>query len=135
MVSHRPLNHNKLRTLFRASRILIMRGFQILFVKHRITWLVLAYGRIETKFYVYFFCVCVCYFSTVKKESFFHTSFSVLDVKGKKKSVFTVVLQDPALLEFAWVELLEKNKSVTTEELAEVYILCPNISISLPNAL
>lgn len=53
----------------------------------------------------------------------------------EKKSVFTVVLQDPALLEFAWVELLEKNKSVTTEELAEVYILCPNISISLPNAL
>lgn len=29
-------------------------------------------------------------------------------------------MQDPALLEFAWVELLEKNKSVTTEELAEV---------------
>ncbi|KAF4377537.1 hypothetical protein F8388_025028 [Cannabis sativa] len=27
---------------------------------------------------------------------------------------------DPALLEFAWVELLEKNKLVTTEELAEV---------------
>lgn len=29
-------------------------------------------------------------------------------------------MQDPALLEFAWVELLENNKSVTTEELAEV---------------
>ncbi|KAJ0089309.1 hypothetical protein Patl1_31858 [Pistacia atlantica] len=27
---------------------------------------------------------------------------------------------DPALLEFAWVELLEKNKSVTAEELAEM---------------
>lgn len=27
---------------------------------------------------------------------------------------------DPALLEFAWVELLEKNKSVTPEELAEM---------------
>ncbi|XP_024031231.1 ribonuclease II, chloroplastic/mitochondrial [Morus notabilis] len=27
---------------------------------------------------------------------------------------------DPSLLEFAWVELLEKNKSVTTEELAEM---------------
>ncbi|KAL5549913.1 hypothetical protein UlMin_000089 [Ulmus minor] len=27
---------------------------------------------------------------------------------------------DPALLEFAWVELIEKNKSVTTEELAEM---------------
>lgn len=26
---------------------------------------------------------------------------------------------DPSLLEFAWVELLEKNKSVTVEELAE----------------
>lgn len=31
-----------------------------------------------------------------------------------------LVVQDPALLEFAWVELLEKNKSVTAEELAEV---------------
>lgn len=30
-------------------------------------------------------------------------------------------MQDPALLEFAWVELLEKNKSVTPEELAEVF--------------
>ena len=28
--------------------------------------------------------------------------------------------QDPSLLEYAWVELLEKNKSVTVEELAEV---------------
>lgn len=37
-----------------------------------------------------------------------------------KKSVFTDLMQDPALLEFAWVELLENNKSVTTEELAEV---------------
>lgn len=36
------------------------------------------------------------------------------------KSVFVDLVQDPALLEFAWVELLEKNKSVTTEELAEV---------------
>lgn len=27
---------------------------------------------------------------------------------------------DPTLLEFAWVELLEKNKSITTEELAEI---------------
>ncbi|KAK7286795.1 hypothetical protein RJT34_22041 [Clitoria ternatea] len=27
---------------------------------------------------------------------------------------------DPSLLEFAWVELLEKNKSVTVEELAEI---------------
>ncbi|XP_059462457.1 ribonuclease II, chloroplastic/mitochondrial [Corylus avellana] len=31
---------------------------------------------------------------------------------------------DPALLEFAWVELLEKNKSVTTEELAEMIFGC-----------
>jgi len=30
------------------------------------------------------------------------------------------MIQDPSLLEFAWVELLEKNKSVTVEELAEV---------------
>lgn len=29
-------------------------------------------------------------------------------------------MQDPSLLEFAWIELLEKNKSVTVEELAEV---------------
>lgn len=29
-------------------------------------------------------------------------------------------MQDSSLLEFAWVELLEKNKSVTVEELAEV---------------
>ncbi|XP_062167390.1 ribonuclease II, chloroplastic/mitochondrial [Alnus glutinosa] len=31
---------------------------------------------------------------------------------------------DPALLEFAWVELLEKHKSVTTEELAEMIFGC-----------
>lgn len=37
-----------------------------------------------------------------------------------KDEVFTDVVQDPALLEFAWVELVEKNKSVTAEELAEV---------------
>lgn len=30
------------------------------------------------------------------------------------------LVQDPALLEFAWVELLEKNKRVKVEELAEV---------------
>lgn len=29
-------------------------------------------------------------------------------------------MQDPSLLEFAWAELLEKNKTVTVEELAEV---------------
>ena len=29
-------------------------------------------------------------------------------------------MQDPSLLEFAWVELLEKNQSVTVEGLAEV---------------
>lgn len=29
-------------------------------------------------------------------------------------------MQDPQLIEFAWVELLEKNKPVTPEELAEV---------------
>lgn len=29
-------------------------------------------------------------------------------------------MQDPQLLEFAWIELLEKNKPVTPEELAEV---------------
>lgn len=28
--------------------------------------------------------------------------------------------QDLSLLEYAWIELLEKNKSVTVEELAEV---------------
>lgn len=34
-----------------------------------------------------------------------------------------VFFQDPALLEFAWIELVEKNKSITVEELAEVYLL------------
>lgn len=29
-------------------------------------------------------------------------------------------MQDPTLLEIAWVELLEKNGSVTAEKLAEV---------------
>lgn len=33
------------------------------------------------------------------------------------------LLQDPTLLEFAWLELLEGNKSVTVEELAEVCLL------------
>lgn len=39
MVSHPPLNLNKLHILFRALRILIILGFQILFRKHRITWI------------------------------------------------------------------------------------------------
>ena len=39
-------------------------------------------------------------------------------------SELNYLLQDPALLEFAWVELVEKNKSVTTEELAEVLYYC-----------
>lgn len=34
--------------------------------------------------------------------------------------VLLFLMQDPQLLEFAWVELLEKNKPVTPEELAEV---------------
>ena len=29
---------------------------------------------------------------------------------------------DPSILEFAWAELLEKNKLITTEELAEVIL-------------
>lgn len=33
------------------------------------------------------------------------------------------MLQDPTLLEFAWIELLDSNKSVTVEELAEVCVL------------
>lgn len=33
------------------------------------------------------------------------------------------MVQDSSLLEFAWIELLEKNKSVTPEELAEVLYL------------
>ncbi|XWS59822.1 hypothetical protein CRYUN_Cryun08bG0155000 [Craigia yunnanensis] len=32
----------------------------------------------------------------------------------------SILVQDPALLEIAWVELLEKNASVTAEELAEM---------------
>ena len=31
-----------------------------------------------------------------------------------------ILVQDPTLLEIAWVELLEKNMLVTAEELAEV---------------
>jgi hypothetical protein len=34
--------------------------------------------------------------------------------------IVIVSMQDPQLLEFAWMELLEKNKPVTPEELAEV---------------
>lgn len=50
------------------------------------------------------------------------------------------MLQDLSLLEFAWIELLEKNKAVTPEELAEVIfffkkkkkkILCPVMSFYL----
>lgn len=33
------------------------------------------------------------------------------------------LMQDPSLLECAWIELHEKNKTVTVEELAEVYVL------------
>lgn len=34
--------------------------------------------------------------------------------------VVIILMQDTQLLEFAWMELLEKNKPVTPEELAEV---------------
>jgi hypothetical protein len=46
-------------------------------------------------------------------------------------------MQDPSLLEFAWSELLEKNKTVTVEEMAEVISICfldwmpKHVSISL----
>ncbi|XP_017192070.2 ribonuclease II, chloroplastic/mitochondrial isoform X2 [Malus domestica] len=46
-------------------------------------------------------------------ENFDHTDISDFIQKAQANS-------DPALLEFAWVELLEKNKRVTAEELAEV---------------
>jgi len=95
MVSHPPLNHSKLHTLFQALRISITQRFWILFGEHRITWLVLAYERIATNL------------SFVLSVSLF---------------VSKIKVQDPALLEFAWVELLEKHKSVTTEELAEVLL-------------
>jgi hypothetical protein len=101
MVSHPPLNHSKLHTLFQALRISITQRFWILFGEHRITWLVLAYERIATNL------------SFVLSVSLF---------VSKIKSVFVDLVQDPALLEFAWVELLEKHKSVTTEELAEVLL-------------
>lgn len=39
-------------------------------------------------------------------------------------------MQDPTLLEIAWVELLEKNKSVIAEELAEVVYYCLFDSLS-----
>lgn len=44
--------------------------------------------------------------------------YSVID-----KAWFFPLMQDPSLLECAWIELLEKNKRVTVEELAEVYFL------------
>ena len=112
MVSHPPSNHNKLHTLFQALRISITWRFWILFREHRITWLVLAYERIAT------------HFSLV-----FSVSLFALQIK----SVFVDLVQDPALLEFAWVELIEKNKSVTTEELAEVltFLGCPIAMSSL----
>ncbi|KAK7846061.1 ribonuclease ii [Quercus suber] len=46
-------------------------------------------------------------------ENFDHTGISDFIQKAQDNL-------DPALLEFAWVELLENNKSVTTEELAEM---------------
>uniref|UniRef100_A0A2P2LL51 Ribonuclease IIic/mitochondrial isoform X1 n=1 Tax=Rhizophora mucronata TaxID=61149 RepID=A0A2P2LL51_RHIMU len=46
-------------------------------------------------------------------ENFDHTEISTFARKAQDNL-------DPALLEFAWVELLEKNKSVTPEELAEM---------------
>lgn len=41
-----------------------------------------------------------------------------------KHSILCDLVQDPALLEFAW-ELLEKNNAVTAEELAEVLLSAP----------
>ncbi|XP_019053296.1 PREDICTED: ribonuclease II, chloroplastic/mitochondrial isoform X2 [Nelumbo nucifera] len=46
-------------------------------------------------------------------ENFDHTEISDFIEKAHKNL-------DPTLLEYAWMELLEKNKSVTAEELAEV---------------
>ncbi|KAL5991906.1 hypothetical protein ACLOJK_012818 [Asimina triloba] len=46
-------------------------------------------------------------------ENFDHTDIANFIQKAQN-------LLDPSLLEFAWMELLEKNKSVTTEELAEI---------------
>ncbi|XP_020535861.1 ribonuclease II, chloroplastic/mitochondrial isoform X2 [Jatropha curcas] len=46
-------------------------------------------------------------------ENFDHTEISSFIQKAQDNL-------DPSLLEFAWVELLEKNKSVTPEELAEM---------------
>lgn len=45
------------------------------------------------------------------------------DVRPYVLWILCNLLQDPALLEFAWIELLETNKSVTVEELAEVCVL------------
>lgn len=46
-------------------------------------------------------------------ENFEHTGISEFIQKADK-------ILDPTLLEFAWAELLEKNKSVTAEDLAEI---------------
>ncbi|KAL2530985.1 Ribonuclease II [Forsythia ovata] len=47
----------------------------------------------------------------------------LLEFKKDPERVLLAVAQklgDPTLLEFAWIELLEKNKSVRVEELVEV---------------
>lgn len=47
------------------------------------------------------------------------------------RNIVSLWTQDSTLLEFAWVELLENNKSVTVEELAEVYVFKLNAYVSL----
>ncbi|KAL5716728.1 hypothetical protein ACHQM5_009856 [Ranunculus cassubicifolius] len=49
-------------------------------------------------------------------ENFEHTE--ILDFVQKADEIM-----DPTLLEFAWAELLEKNQSVTPEELAELFLV------------
>lgn len=96
MVLHHLSNHNKLHILFRVLKILITQRFQTLFRKLRKTWLVLT--QLVTDVDIFSHLVVYVF---VEEFSF-------------------DLVQDPALLEFAWVELLEKNKRVKVEELAEV---------------
>lgn len=90
MVYHRRSSHSRLLLLFPVLKILTRKKFQIFYRGLKITWLV---PLVYSK----------------------HAHVFVL----ASKFLFGFI-QDPTLLEFAWVELLEKNKSVTAEELAEV---------------
>lgn len=96
MVSHHLLNHNKLHILFQVSKILIILRSQNFSKMLRKTWFVQRFINDKQNT-----CCSVLLWFTLLQN---------------------ILVQDPTLLEIAWVELLEKNASVTAEELAEVHI-------------